>query len=123
MTPIELTARREALGLLKSDLAALAGKSGASITRYEDGTQPIGNDIEATLLDLEEQVEAVVDLAAEMLDATPDRPVTLHVWATDEAFWKAHPQQTGLPAACYRVAMARARMLADDPNTTFLVGP
>ena len=53
-------------------------------------------------------------------EITRRRPVTLHVWATDEAFWKAHPQQTGLPAACYRVAMARARMLADDPNLTFL---
>lgn len=120
MTPIELTARREALGLLKSDLATLAGKSGASITRYEDGTQPIGNDIEATLIDLEEQVEATVDATAEMLDATTDRPVILHVWASDEAFWKAHPHQRWFPAACHRVAMARARMLADDPNTTFL---
>lgn len=123
MTPIELKARREALGFNQSDLARHLGINQVSLSHWETGKRPIPERLSGELNVLEDQVEDWLLIAAEMLDATSTRPVELTVWPSDEAFWNAHPEFRGLPAVLYRVAMARARMEADDPNSTFLVGP
>ena len=122
MEPIELKSRREALGLSVAAFAGLLEVTVASVSRWESGKQTIKPFVGEQLILLEDQVETIVDLAAEMLEAVSDRPVHLRVWADDESFW-ADTDYEPLPAACYRVAMARARMLADDPNMTHLALP
>lgn len=116
---IELRARREALGLNQTDLAELLGVKQSTVSTWESGRRSVPAGVSGELNVIEEQVESIVDLAAEMLDATSERPVRLRVWADDESFWLATDYEP-LPAACYRVAMARARLLADDPNSTFI---
>ena len=123
MNPIELKARREALGLNQTDLARVLGVKQVTVSAWELGRNPIPPGIDGELIEVEERLEGLIDLAAEMLDATTNRPVFLDVWADDESCWEANPHLDGFPAVCYRVAMARARMLADDPNTTRLRTP
>lgn len=120
MNGIELRSRREALGLNQADLGELLGVRQATISTWESGRRLVPAGVSGELNVIEEQVEAIVDQAAEFLDATSVRPVTLTVWADDESFW-AVTDYAPLPAACYRVAVARARLLADDPNSTFIV--
>lgn len=123
MNPIELKARREALGLNQTDLARVLGVKQVTVSAWEVGRNPIPAGIDGELIELEERVEDLIDLAAEQLDATTERPVFLDVWPDDDSFWSARPDLKPLPAVCARVAMARARMLADDPNTTHLRTP
>ena len=123
MTPIELRSRREALGLNQTDLAQFLGVKQSAVSHWEMGRRPIPDGINGELNALEDQLEAILELTAEMLDATTDRPIELRVWPDDESFWAANPDYRPLPAVLFRVAMARARMEADDPNTTFLIGP
>jgi len=119
MTPIELRARREALGLSQGLLADWLGVRQATVSRWEAGKQPIPGDhpgepgVEAKLARLEDAVEGLIDRAVAAIDAAADAAdddgfegVVLYVGDTDV---------DGVPAAAHRVAMARARRLTDVP--------
>lgn len=115
MQPIELQARREALGLSQGLLASLLGVAQATIARWETGQRGIPPNLDEELAAQEEIVEQLLDHAADLLDEADGEPVTLTVYLADSDLWSAHPEMMGIPAVLHRVAMARARALADGP--------
>lgn len=115
MQPIELQARREALGLSQGSLASLLGVAQATIARWESGTRGIPENLSEELAQQEEIVENLLDRASEWLDAVDGEPIELRVYATDADLWAAHPEMLGIPSVLHRVAMARAKAVADGP--------
>jgi len=112
MIPIELRARREALGLSQPALAGLLRVAPVCVSGWEDGTWTIPAGIDTELTEYEEIMEQLVDHAVEAIehcgsDCTP----VLRVCDSDSQLWAAVPALDGLPAAVHRVAMARARLL------------
>lgn len=112
ITASEVQARREALGLSQSALAAYLHVSQATVSRWESRSSRAPDGVAAELDNLEQRVETLVDLmvdtALDTLDA--DMPLGhLITHTTDASFWEAHPEHEGLPAALHRVAVARAR--------------
>lgn len=108
MNPLEMRARREALGLSQQAFGRLLGVEQASISRWEDGTRAPRDwaSIDALLIKLEDQCEELTQDLLDMLDEN-DAPVVA-LYARDEDFWAACPERNGLPAAVHRVATARA---------------
>ncbi len=117
MTPLELRARREALGLSQGLLASLLGNAQNTVSQWENGRRAIPGDVDETLARYEEVVESLVDEAGELLDgASADGvPVALQTYSSDESLWEAVPALVGVPSVLHRVALARARVLADVP--------
>lgn len=112
MIPIELRARREALGLSQPALAGLLHVAPVCVSGWEDGTRSIPGGLDVQLTEYEEIMEQLVDHAVEAIehldsDCTP----VLRVCGSDSQLWAAIPALDGLPAAVHRVAMARARLL------------
>lgn len=105
-TPIELRARREALGLSQQQLATWLAVAQSTLAQWESGRRRIPgirpelNVIEAILNDL-------VDELTQQGQTNP----TLTTYRTDEQWWGADPaaRDTGLPATLHRVATARAQ--------------
>ena len=121
MSGLELRARREALGLSQSECARLFGTTQATLSRWEAGKNPISDWVWPRIVEMEEAVETLIDNALEVLDQLDDGGV-LFAWEDDASFLRAHPEMDGIPASIHRVAMARARMMADDPSKVS-IGP
>lgn len=117
VNPLEVRARREALGLSQGLLASLLGVAQATVSNWEAGKRAIPEGLSEDLAVQEEIVEDLVDLATELLDAAEGDPVSLAVYATDGELWESHPEMVGVPSVLHRVAMARARAMADGPCT------
>lgn len=111
LTPSELQARREALGLSQSALGDYLGTAQATINRYEKGRRRIPDTISAQLALLEGAADALTDRMVETaLDLAHEQgPLYLSTHTSDDAFWQEHPEHEGLPAVIHRVAAARAR--------------
>ena len=109
MSPIELMARREALGLSQSRLADYLHVAQNTLSAYERGARAISDAIEVELIRLEDQAELVTDKALTILEAWPEGlglPV-LVAYRDDRDLWAAIPELDGLPAVVHRVALAR----------------
>lgn len=115
MNSIALRARREALGLSQGSLASLLGVSQAAIARWESGGRAIPSTLDEEIAVQEEIVEQLVDHAVQVIDYAEGEPTALIVYLRDSELWEAHPEMMGVPAVLHRVAMARARAMADGP--------
>lgn len=115
MQPIELRARREALGMTQSDLARALGVSQSSVAHWERGTRTIPAGIAGELDDLEGTVDDIVDNALTVIEATiaAGAEPALITYATDAELWSQLPELDGLPASSHRTAIARARSVSE----------
>ena len=102
MDALELTARREALGLDQATLAGLLQWEVDAVVDCETATRDIPTLVGAKL----DQLELARDTIAGLLEDTI--PGDLPTYATDAAFWNAWPDMRGIPATIHRVAAADA---------------
>lgn len=102
MDAIELTARREALGLDQASLAGLLQWEAADVVECEAAEREIPVEVDAQL----DELEFARDTIAGVLEDT--LPADLATYSTDDAFWHAWPEMRGVPAAIHRVAAADA---------------
>lgn len=102
MDALELTARREALGLDQATLAGLLQWEVGAVVDCETATRDIPTLVGAKL----DQLELARDTIAGLLEDTI--PGDLPTYATDAAFWNAWPDMRGIPATIHRVAAADA---------------
>lgn len=116
MNPLALRARREGLGLNQPDLADALGVNPVTLAKWESGTRPIPEGIDADLTDLENASLRITNRALTALTENPEATI-IFIYATDDALWAALPDMAtqGLPAALHRAAVARAAALADRP--------
>lgn len=124
MTPIELRARRAALGLSQDELAALLGvKHRSIVSTWETGTRSPRDPVwlHMALCELEDVLDGLIDDLTEQIEhasAVQDSPqITKRTYERDEDWWAmdAEARDAGLPAALHRVALARAAAeLRDD---------
>lgn len=108
ISAIELRARREALGLSQSDLAATLKVKQPTVSRWELGKEPIPGGIADELAELEAVRD---DIADQMMGILEDGRVDmLIVHGSNESWWATHPdaRKAGIPAAVQRVAAALA---------------
>jgi|LSQX01.1.fsa_nt_gb DNA-binding transcriptional regulator YiaG len=122
-SPIELRARREALGLSQQQLATWLAVAQSTLAQWESGRRRIPG-IRAELNVIEAILNDLVDDLTRQGQTNP----TLTTYRTDEQWWGADPtaRDTRLPATLHRVATARAQaklhkdgidiMLVDDPG-------
>jgi hypothetical protein len=102
MEALELTARREALGLDQPGLAGLLRWATTAVLECEAGLRDTPALVDATL----DQLELARDTLAGVLeDALPG---DLRTYSTDADFWLDHPEFCGIPASVHRVAAADA---------------
>lgn len=108
MEPVELRARREALGLSQASLAAWLGNAQPTVSAWEKGTRTIPDGLDGELYELELRV---LDLADQMIDACQavGEEAVLLTFTDDGALSRAHPEMDGWPSALHRVAAARAQ--------------
>ena len=121
--PIELQARREALGLSQAALARILGVEQSTVSQWESGDHAIAAGTSAYLEHLEERLEKMIDLALAGIGAAGANSAMLFTWPDDHSFWRAHPDFDGTPAVLHRIAMARARVLAEHPDVTIAILP
>ena len=123
MTPSELQARREALGLSQVQLGKYLGIAQATINRYEHGRRRIPDAVVSQLELLEAATVTLTDRMVEMTEAKQGgERLALITYTDDTRFWEQHPEHEGLPAIVHRVAAARARAeLATDGIRVIIV--
>ncbi|MFT4187343.1 MAG: helix-turn-helix transcriptional regulator [Aeromicrobium sp.] len=120
MTPVELQARREALGMTQASLAALLGVTQGSVSHWEARRRPIPDGIDAELRDIEDYFAELVAEIADLVEhasALHDRPdIDFVTFTTDEAFWASDARARRLlaPASLHRVATAHAAWMARE---------
>ncbi len=102
MDALELTARREALGLDQEGLAKLLHWQTTTVVECEAA----GRDITAEVDEKLEELEFARDTIAGVLEDS--LPGDVCTYSTDEAFWAAWPQMRGVPAKIHRIAAADA---------------
>lgn len=127
-TTADLRVRREALGLSRAWVGAQLGVAEQSVSRWENGSRAIPDDVWDLLAEGERRAEATLDaiahelLAVEVdLDSGPEA-LDVVVYPTDAALWAAHPLFRPWPAAWHRMVCARVRDLTDAP-VRFHYGP
>ncbi len=125
MTPLELLARREGLGLSQASLAGVLGNGQNTISQWEHGRRRIPDGLDGELAEVEEWLE---DLADRMLDACEQvheagEPPSIISYRDDRAFWAAHPEWDGMPSELHRVAAARAVVAARDEGIEVTILP
>jgi hypothetical protein len=123
MEALELTARREALGLDQATLARLLQWEIITVVDCEAAKRDIPTEVDAKL----DELELARDTIAGILEDT--LPAALPTYSTDAAFWSAWPDMRGIPATIHRVAAAdalrsakwagiRARIVAAQPDSS-----
>lgn len=116
MTPTELIARREALGLSQTTLADALGVKQNTVSGWETGKRGIPDGIDGDLTALETGRERLIDM---FLDGDGDTLVTIPV--------STAPGSDPVPEATQRVAFAlaqwEARAAGRDLRVTVPDGP
>ena len=107
VNPIELRARREALGLHQHELASWLNVAQATVSAWELGRRTIPAGIHSELAELEEQLLDIADRMIEAGEAAGEDCV-LFTYLDDSQLAAAHPEMDGWPAALHRVAAAHA---------------
>lgn len=108
MEPIELIARREALGLSQIKLAEAVGWKHTRISECEAGKRAIPDWIDAKLVELEDQADALADTLLDAALSQPAQVVVIPSYVDDQQFWSDWPDCDGLPACVHRAAAAEA---------------
>lgn len=122
MDPIEIKARREALGLNQEDMAALLGVKQITVSQWEAGLRSPRDpaDVALRLAQIEEIQEKIIDDLCELAEHSSgvrDTPnVVLHTYRTNDAYWEADAEarENGWPAVLHRSACAWARRILEE---------
>lgn len=121
MDPIEIKARREALGLNQEDMAAILGVKQITVSQWERGTRSPRDpaEIAMRLGQIEKIHDKIIDRLCEIGEhssSVRDTPeVVLHTYRTDEAYWAADAEarENDWPAVLHRSACAWARRILE----------
>lgn len=124
MDPIELKARREALGLNQEDMAGLLGVTQATLSNWESGTRTPRDPLTVAMrvYQIEDVHDKIIDDLCEIGEhssAVRDTPeVTLRTYRTDEAYWAndTHAREMGWPAILHRSACAWAKRILEEES-------
>lgn len=119
MDPIEIKARREALGLNQEDMAAILGVKQITVSQWEAGLRSPRDpaDVALRLANIEDVHDKIIDdlcEAAEHASAVRDAPtVEIVTYRTDAAYWEADAEarENGWPAVLHRCAAAWAKRI------------
>ena len=95
MEALELTARREALGLDHDTLAGLLQWEIFTVVDCEAAKRDIPTEVDAKL----DELELARDTIAGILEDT--LPADFPTYSTDAAFWNAWPDMRGVPATIH----------------------
>lgn len=112
MNPIELRARREALGLSQAECARILNVAQNTISQWENGRRMVPDGVDADLAVLEDTLDRLVDNAVRAVESAGAESV-LFAYDGDADLWAALPELDGTPAVVHRVALAHARRLAE----------
>jgi DNA-binding XRE family transcriptional regulator len=105
MSPLELTARREYLGLSQDALARLLDVRRDTIGKWESGTQETPYRIREEIEQLEgETTSAVTEL---ILSARASQIATLPLYRHDAELHAAHPEHGHVTARWWRMVAVR----------------
>jgi DNA-binding transcriptional regulator YiaG len=110
MSPVELRARRRALGLGQDGLASALGVAQNTVSTWEGGRRGIPAGLDDSIAKLEDARDDLVDRALDAISAAREaegEPV-LFIYATDQRLWDTHPETEGIPVEVHQVAMALA---------------
>ncbi len=124
----DLRVRREALGLSRAWVAERLGVAEQSVSRWENGSRAIPDDVWEVLDEGERRAESTLDAVARELPAVEidlgEGPESLDVvvYPTDAALWAAHPEFAPWPASWHRMVCGRIRDLTESP-VRFHYGP
>lgn len=121
MDPIEIKARREALGLNQEDMAAILGVKQTTLSRWESGVAAPRDPVEVsmTIANVEDLHDQIIDELCELGEhssAVRDTAgVVLRTYRTDAAYWEAdaRAREMRVPATLHRSAAAWARRILD----------
>ncbi len=129
MNPIELRARRAALGLSQAELAALLGCPRPVLSTWETGTRsprdPLS--IQLALAELEDVLDGLISDLAEQIEhasgVQDSAMVTKRTYESDKDWWAvdAEARKARLPAAMHRVALARAAAEAREDGISVAI--
>lgn len=122
MEPIELMARRSALGLNQADFARLLGVKQATISHWETGARTPSNPDRLTgeIAQFERLHQKIANetmqVLRSVLGSNEDTPVFVATFAEDADYWEADAQakQLTLPASFHRSATAQAASEAES---------
>ncbi len=126
MNPIELRARRAALGLSQAELAALLDCPRPVLSTWETGSRrprdPLS--IEIAIAELEDVMDGLIDDLAQQIEhasgVQDSSVVKRRTYDSDEAWWAvdAEARAARLPSSMHRVALARAAAEARGDGIT-----
>ena len=122
MDPIEIKARREALGLNQEEMAAILGVKQITVSHWETGLRKPRDpaDVALRLAQIEEIQEKIIDDLCELAEHSSgvrDTPeVVLRTYRTNDAYWEADAEarENGWPAVLHRSAGAWARRILEE---------
>ena len=127
MNPVELRARREALGLSQEKMAEVLGVSQMAVSRWEAGARaprdPVGLHMQICALE-----DAIMDCESILIERVTDGDVedTQILVYTDRAAYRVGEPEISacLPLECHRVAAARAAMVLREEgyDVTLVLG-
>jgi len=115
MDPLEITARREALGMSQAKLAEWLPWKTSRVSEAQSGRRAWPDWATARLEEAEELADQIAETLYEAGLAQGQSPALVPSYADDQAFWDDWPDLDGLPACVHRVAAAEAlKMLRDE---------
>lgn len=122
MTPAELRARRELMGLSREEtgpvLAKLDGTGNSptpkTIYDWELGKNPIPPTVARGLRQMSTHTQQTIQTLTNQLTQNPTQPLTAYI--DNDDFWTHHPNHHPWPARWWRQACAQA--INQIPNTT-----
>lgn len=113
--PVEIVARREALGLTQAQLAAWLPWKQSRISEVESGKRSWPDWATDRLAIAEKWLDTLADRLYTAGKNSPDRPVVIPTYTVESHMWLINPELRGLPVSVHRVAAVEAmKMLADD---------